>query len=592
MKLKNLFKPINILDNVKMRHKLLLLYFILIVIPLSFFTFLIYSKISVVMHKQTLNSGTQVYDETVNILNRDFEIAYNALTVITTNQLVYDVMLRTYSEHDLIDEVKDKDDLFNLFLYLRSNTYLEYIHLYTFGDKILIEDNSVITNYKSIEHTEWYKRLDGSGENSMWIIPAINTDQHSEEIDSFSMARIIYDPGDFTQKIGIIKIDISAGRIESVIKNTLITLGCVTYLSENANQIISTSTLFDMLIPDASDLSLLNNKGWEEIKTGNNDSYINVKRINHNNWYLVTLLPVKDVAATAKSLRNEMLLIMLLVSLAAYILAYYISASTVERLSILSNEMKKAESDLTGVLLVKKGNDEIGHLMGDFNYMISKINILVEEKYKLGLEVKNLELKALQAQINPHFLYNSLEMINSTALLNNIPDIAAQVTALSRFYRLSLSQGKEIITIGEELEHIRIYIHIQNMRFQNRISYNIDVQEEVLKYKTLKIILQPIVENSIIHGIFEKDSKSGVISVSVDKMNDSIFINIEDDGIGIPEEKLKNLLNYSIPEEASGYGIKNIDQRIRLYYGQKYGLSFLSKPGAGTKATVHIPAIY
>ena len=226
------------------------------------------------------------------------------------------------------------------------------------------------------------------------------------------------------------------------------------------------------------------------------------------------------------------------------------------------------------------------------NYMISKINILVEEKYKLGLEVKNLELKALQAQINPHFLYNSLEMINSTALLNNIPDIAAQVTALSRFYRLSLSQGKEIITIGEELEHIRIYIHIQNMRFQNRISYNIDVQEEVLKYKTLKIILQPIVENSIIHGIFEKDSKSGVISVSVDKMNDSIFINIEDDGIGIPEEKLKNLLNYSIPEEASGYGIKNIDQRIRLYYGQKYGLSFLSKPGAGTKATVHIPAIY
>jgi len=160
------------------------------------------------------------------------------------------------------------------------------------------------------------------------------------------------------------------------------------------------------------------------------------------------------------------------------------------------------------------------------------------------------------------------------------------------FYRLSLSGGKEIITIGEELEHIRIYIKIQNMRFQNRINYNIEAPDEVLNYKTLKIILQPIVENSILHGIFEKDSKSGTINVSVNKKNNSIFIIIEDDGVGIPENEVESLLDYSIPEESTGYGIKNIDQRIRLYYGRNYGLSFWSKPGVGTKVTVHIPVIY
>lgn len=315
--------------------------------------------------------------------------------------------------------------------------------------------------------------------------------------------------------IGRIKVDISSKRIENILQGTLITPNGKSYL----------------LCGDTNELTSLESKGWKILEFGGHENYVNVKRLNLTDWYFVTIMPVGDVAATAKSIRNEMLVTMVVISLAAYALAYYISASTVKRLSLLSEEMKKAEIDLNGVSLAKKGTDEIGGLMGEFINMISKINILVDEKYKLGIEVKNLELKALQAQINPHFLYNSLEMINSTALLNNIPEIAAQVTALSRFYKLSLSRGNEIITLGEELEHVRIYVQIQNMRFQNKISLNVDVREDILKFKTLKIILQPIIENSIIHGIFEKDSKTGIINVSVDKKGESIFIIIEDDGV-------------------------------------------------------------
>jgi len=592
MKLKRLFTPMKILDDIKMRQKLLLIYFILIVLPISFFTFLIYSRISDVMQQQTLNSGTQVYEESVNILNSDFEIAANAITVITTSRLVYDVILRTYNEHDLIEEVNDKSDLSNLFLYLRSNTSIEYIHLYTFGGELLIDDNSVITNLKSIEGSEWYNKLIEFDSNTIWIYPSINTDFQSGKIDSFSAARIIYDPEALKQSIGIIKIDIPSKRIENIISNTLITQNCISYISSSDSVIKSTAPFDAGLQLSADQLISLESKGWNRIKLGSNEDYVNVKRLNLNDWYLVTILPAKDLAATAKKLLHEMLIIMIFISMAAFILAYYISASTIKRLSLLSKEMKKVETDLSTVSLVKMGNDEIGELMEDFNYMISKINILVDEKYKMGIDIKSSELKALQAQINPHFLYNTLEMINCTALLNNIPEIAAQVKALSKFYKLSLNRGSEIITIGEELEHVKTYVQIQNMRFQNRISFNITSEEDIKEYKTLKIILQPIVENSILHGIFEKNSKCGTINVFVSKDGESIFFNIEDDGVGIPEEKLKELLNYEVPSQTSGYGIRNIDQRIRLYYGQEYGLTYRSIPGEGTKVSVHIPALY
>lgn len=594
MKLNKIFTPPQIIDNIRMRQKLILIYFILIILPLSFFTLLTYSRINATMQQQTLNSGTQVFEEAYKILNNDFESMCNVTKVITTGETVYDSILETYSSRDIIDELKDKTDLNNLFLYLKSNTNILNLQLYTYGEKLLLDANGQPISVKYIKSTSWYKAFIQGRNNSMWLDPVDFPDNSVNETGTFSYLQNIYNPSKFTQKIAILKVDLDGVKIDKIIKNTLITPNCVSYIL-NGDTLIRSTLSFDIVEKiklNTEQLSTLRSKGWNKIDLGDNQAFVNVKQLTPNDWYFVTVMPAKDVAATGNKLRNEMLMSMIFISIAAFILAFYISASIIKRLSLLSYEMKKVESGSTDISLVKKGNDEIGELMEDFNYMISKINTLADEKYKLGIDIKSSELKALQAQINPHFLYNTLDMINCTALKNNIPEIGRQVTALAKFYRLSLNRGSDIVSLGDELEHVKTFVQIQNMRFDGKINFSITGSEDLYNYKTLKIILQPIVENSIIHGIFEKDDPFGTITIAVIKESNDIFITVEDDGIGIEKEKLEKLLDCDLSITTSGYGIKNINQRLRLYYGQEYGLTYSSSLGIGTKVTVRIPALY
>ena len=228
--------------------------------------------------------------------------------------------------------------------------------------------------------------------------------------------------------------------------------------------------------------------------------------------------------------------------------------------------------------------------MEAFNKMASRISELIEEKYKMGQEVKSAELKALQAQINPHFLYNSLDLINCIAIKHNVPSIVTMVNSLARFYKISLSRGVDVIPIKDEISHITLYVQIQNMRFDNKIQLNLQIDEAVYSYKILKILLQPIIENSIVHGILEKKEKCGIITVTGKLENNTVIFTIEDNGIGMTEEKIRSILSENSTGYSGNYGVKNINDRIKLYYGNDYGLKYTSEPGKGTTVEVRIPA--
>jgi two-component system sensor histidine kinase YesM len=210
----------------------------------------------------------------------------------------------------------------------------------------------------------------------------------------------------------------------------------------------------------------------------------------------------------------------------------------------------------------------------------------------LGKEVKNAEMKALQAQINPHFLYNTLELINLMALRNNVPEISEIIQTLAKFYKLSLSQGKNVISIEDEISHIETYVKLQNFRFKNKINLVLNVDENLYNYSIMKLVLQPIIENSILHGILEKEKQTGVITVNVKLNDNSIHFSIEDDGIGMTAEQTAKLLEIDKNElkTKQGYGIKNVNHRIKLYYGNEYGLSYTSSPHQGTKVDIIILA--
>ncbi len=265
----------------------------------------------------------------------------------------------------------------------------------------------------------------------------------------------------------------------------------------------------------------------------------------------------------------------------------------------LAGKMSNLETWEEEECLSYQDNDEIRVLFDSFNQMLRNtshyIRQLEEEKQRVKTEQsqkRKAEFKALQAQIQPHFLYNTLESIHWKAEEAQAQEISDMVQALATFFRINLSRGKELISLRDEIAHVESYLRIQQIRYGNQLEYEIQVQEEILDSVLPKLILQPLVENSIYHGIREKEGE-GMIGITGRKAeNGDILLCVEDNGVGILPEQLKNLQEKLVSGEKvhqEGYGIFNVNQRIQLNYGVPYGLSIWSQAGKGTKVEIRMP---
>ena len=253
--------------------------------------------------------------------------------------------------------------------------------------------------------------------------------------------------------------------------------------------------------------------------------------------------------------------------------------------------------------------NEIGSLSRSFNYMIEEIQTLVKKQEEsiqdlivernhvadMQKQKRHAELKALQAQINPHFLYNTLNTITWQAADQGMYDVSRMANSLGKFFRLSLSKGAEIIRLADEIEHVRCYLSIQEIRYQDKMHYQIDVPDQFLVCRVLKLILQPLVENAIYHGIKEKEGIGEIVITAFSEIQNgeaALILSVYDNGVGIAEEQLVDMneqLKHGIRSTQDGYGIYNVNERIGLYYGSSFGLHYESCQGEYTKAILTIP---
>ncbi len=275
--------------------------------------------------------------------------------------------------------------------------------------------------------------------------------------------------------------------------------------------------------------------------------------------------------------------------------AWAISRSIYIPIKRLHDVTSTITKDDLQVLVTRENADEITELAISFNIMIGKIRELLAAKMKEQESLKKAELRALQAQINPHFLYNTLDTIIWMTETQQTEQVVQLVSALSNFFRISLSKGRDWITIGEEIERTRSYLTIQKMRYRDILDYRIEVDDDVMNNTILKLILQPLVENALYHGIKNKRN-GGMISVRARQNGDGeILLEVEDDGIGFTPDKLARV-RAQIGEDSeeirleSGFGIDNVNKRIQLYYGRQYGLTIASEYQVGTCVTLVIPA--
>ena len=259
----------------------------------------------------------------------------------------------------------------------------------------------------------------------------------------------------------------------------------------------------------------------------------------------------------------------------------------VKDIEALRDNMLSVQNGNMELMVESDAKDEVGSLVRSFGSMLAELKRLIHEVYESKLAQKKYEMTALQAQINPHILYNSLSLINWKALEAGQEDISKLTLSLSTFYRTSLNRGSNILTIEKEIENMKSYLEIQKFMHDDEFDVIMDIDDDILQYNTLNLVLQPLVENSIEHGISLKEDGRGYIKIigRKDESKNCIYLMVEDNGVGIEPKLLETILEF----KTRGYGVRNVNQRIKLYYGEAYSLNIESKLDEGTKCTICIP---
>ncbi len=599
--MKKLMSPKQLMQKfsgLKLKNKLLISYLLLIIVPFGIFAvmsnFRVYSAIETLVSYSARHS----FEQSGLFISYKIDKIINTIDVLLVDKKINATLEQDPSKLDIPSQMLDMQDLSRYLRSFQNQDEVFNVKLYV-KDYFLYSTEKVnFLSFQDVRASGWYEDFARDHKKVIWVKTteqdyAANPDNAEDR--RVSAISAILDKTNYLNFLGFVRIDILEKNLNDILKKASSTKNTVTYIQNSKNNIISSSTetINPKWVMDSSVLEDYCRDGiyYNAQVLGGDRVLLACQKLSNSDWTLVSVTPFSEITAVGKGIQNQILLLFLLISTAAYILAYVISSYITKNISLLIKNMRLLKKGNFDIEVTTKSTDEIGELMENFNSMSGRLKFLVDEQYRIGQEAKNAELLALQAQINPHFLYNTLDMINWSAINNNVPEIADTVQTLSKFYKLSLSKGSNIIPIRNEIEHVKMYMDIQNRRFENIFDFHVQVDEEVYQFTTLKIILQPIVENSVLHGILQKDERRGLILISGSVLEGIITLQVQDNGVGIEPEKLETLLTEeSNSSSTHGYGVRNINERIKLYYGEQYGLEYKSVPGNGTTVTIRIPA--
>ena len=309
--------------------------------------------------------------------------------------------------------------------------------------------------------------------------------------------------------------------------------------------------------------------------------------LNQTRWRLVGVAYIDEILELQNTFIRIVSIVLLCAAMLSFAVASVMAYWVTRPMRYLEDTMRQVEAGDLNVAIKEQGFREARSVSVAFNHMIARIRALMVQIVQEQEKKRLYELNALQAQINPHFLYNTLDSIIWMEERGRSREAITMVSALARLFRISISKGKSIILVKDELEHVRNYLIIQKMRFKDQFTYEIEAQEETLEERTVKLIVQPLVENAINHAIDQTQPEALHIIIKAFFQGDDLLFTVEDDGIGISPEILENIL--TSPAGRSGIGIKNVHERIQLTFGPSYGLQIESEEDEGTLVTIRLP---
>lgn len=590
------FSIFGLFNNLRIKQKLLLTYIVLIVIPVGSISWISYHKTSGMVEQRIVDSTRRSFEQANTFISYKLNNVKDVSSMLFMNKSLNEILANKDASYTLSQQIDDYQILLEIIRSAQNSREIYGIRLYVNNDWIYSRENSTILPMKEAMQTEWFRDM-LSNQDGIYCRPTYEYDfQDMRGVQQIlSCVRPLQLDGGFNGRIlGVIAIDILEESISEIIRQTNITRLGQVYLTDQDGVIMS--GLDKAQIGKRIDLDLLQNDssgtaGAEGTLTARQDgrpSIVIHKQVEGTSWRLVAIIPQEEISQQINPLARDLLLVLIVVTVIAILTAFWISSGITRRIRLLLRHIRKIEEEQWDFRARVDSTDELGVLQQHFNLMSENMQRLIKEKYEEEVLKKSAELKALQAQINPHFLYNTLDMIHWMALKHKAPEISEVVGMLAKFFRLSLRGGRDIITLQDELEHVRMYLDLQNKRFGGMVDYELECEPGVENCATVKLILQPLVENAILHGIQERKDKRGKIRIHACREEDQIFISVEDNGVGMSRTETEQIL---AGRPGSGYGVRNVIDKIKLHYGEGYGLSYYSEPGEGTKVVIRYPAL-
>ncbi|WP_244499346.1 cache domain-containing sensor histidine kinase [Terribacillus halophilus] len=447
---------------------------------------------------------------------------------------------------------------------------------YSTGNRVITIDNERLLQYKQ----ETNQRDGGAA----WFAPG-------DQDESFVVSREVNAYPDLSfERLGMIVVRFDMADIVSSFENSLDKKEMRLLIANSNKEII-----FPKEITEKDSYLIASTQGTEGYQLVNHGAdryFVTYASADYTNWTYMIASPYSQLFQAVTLVQRTVLSIYLLLFVVLLFLGIRFIKGITNPIEALNRKMKKVQKG--GVKEFKEeshivfSKDEAGQMHENFNKMMNQILSLIEENYKKQLVIKDAEFKTLQAQINPHFLYNTLESINWSAKLGKIKETSRMTTSLGFILRSSLETKDALIPLAEELEIVKHYITIQSYRFQERLRFHSDIPDHLLSCKVPKFSLQPLVENAIKYGVQEIVGVCTISIVAVQEGRNTI-ISVNDDGPGMEQEFIHKLSSGNYRPKGTGLGIRNIDNRLKILFGPAYGIRVISEPGAGTKVVLVIP---
>lgn len=556
--------------GMRLKSKLAMVYILAGFLPIVVILFVNYFQMRSVFKNQEKNTLYSFIKRSVLDLDDEFKKYAELAKLITNDENVNDILSTIYLDDNRINEKFDQSVAPSLDTFIYFHNEVSKITIYT--DRIVDYKNKYLAPIEELKKADWYDNIADSRNNN-WIagtdektIVLVRKMQSLEEngINGYFYEKINYDNvfEDLSENIsdnyGICVSDSLGHNIYSY----------DTFTDKNKE--------YNLSLPEIT----------KKYPDKNKDYFIVKKTIPETGWNVWLYKPEKLMGTSIRQINIITFGGTLVCLVATFMCIRFTAIFVTTRIGKLQKAVARVEKEDFSYTLNTTSQDEIGELITSFSKMERKLNYLINEVYKSRIKEKEYEMKALQAQINPHFLYNTLSLINWKAIEAGKRDISKITLALSAFYRTSLNKGNNITHISGEIENMRSYLSIQLMLHDDGFDVTEDIDDSVLEYTCPNLILQPLIENAIDHGIdVMPEDRRGVISVICKDMDTYIQFVIKDNGIGMTKEQTVKILT----KDSKGYGVRNVNERLKLCYGEEYPMIIKSKENTGTEVIITIP---